>query len=78
MAVTLENLTGDDLPSLVLDEISGIATISNLGPGDSPCMKMPDDAWDEPRLLSCCSLCREPLKYNPFVVDNRENPFVIN
>ncbi|MEK6409092.1 MAG: hypothetical protein AABN34_19385 [Acidobacteriota bacterium] len=44
MAVTLENLTGDDLPSPVLDEISGIATISNLGPGDSPCMKMPDDA----------------------------------
>lgn len=65
-------------PSPVLDAISGIAKNSKLGPGDSPCLKLPDEAWHEPRLLSICSLCHEPLKYNPFVVDSRGIPFGIN
>ncbi|MFY9556910.1 MAG: WD40 repeat domain-containing protein [Blastocatellia bacterium] len=32
---------------------------------------LPDDAWDDPRLLSECSNCHQPLRFNPFVVDNR-------
>jgi hypothetical protein len=58
-------------PSTVVDAIRGIAKDAKLKPGDSPCLKLPDQAWDDPRLLSTCSLCREPLKYNPFVVDNK-------
>jgi hypothetical protein len=27
---------------------------------------------DEPRLLSECPACRKPLKFNPFLVDNKE------
>ena len=33
----------------------------------SPCLDLPAEAWDEPRLLSACPLCRQPLKFNPFV-----------
>lgn len=44
---------------------------SRIGPDDSPCLKLPDEAWDEPRLLSECPKCQKPLKFNPFVVDNK-------
>lgn len=65
-------------PSSVLDAIRGIAKNSKFEPGDSPCLKLSDEAWDEPRLRSHCSLCHEPLKYNPFVVDNRVSRFFAN
>ncbi|MFY9573960.1 MAG: hypothetical protein WAV20_21390 [Blastocatellia bacterium] len=55
-------------PSSVLEAIRGIAKDARLEPGDSPCLKLPDEAWNEPRLLSHCSVCHESLKYNPFVV----------
>ena len=44
---------------------------ANLSPDQSPCLELPDKAWDEPRLLSECPLCRKPLRFNPFIVDNR-------
>ena len=56
----------------VLDVIRGITRAANLTPDQSPCLELPDEAWDEPRLLSECPLCHQPLKFNPFVVDNRE------
>ena len=31
----------------------------------------PDQAWNDPRLLSECPLCGKPLRFNPFLVDNR-------
>jgi WD40 repeat protein len=36
-----------------------------------PCIDLPDEAWDEPALISKCSHCQKPLKFNPFIVDNR-------
>jgi WD40 repeat protein len=32
----------------------------------------PDEAWEDPRLLSKCPHCNEPLRFNPFIVDNRD------
>jgi len=29
-------------------------------------------AGEEPRLMSECPLCKKPLKFNPFIVDNRD------
>jgi WD40 repeat protein len=60
------------VPSAILDPIAGITRNAGLKPRESPCLKLPADAWDEPRLLGECPLCHEPLKFNPFVVDNRE------
>ena len=56
----------------ILDVIRAINRNAKIQPNQSPCLELPDEAWDEPRLLSECPLCRQPLKFNPFVVDNRE------
>ena len=62
-----ERFVVDDV---VLDTI--VSMTSHLAHDESPCMELPPDAWDEPRLRSECPLCHQPLRFNPFVVDNRE------
>jgi WD40 repeat protein len=57
---------------VVLDAIASIARTANLSPDQSPCLALPAEAWDEPRLLSEYPHCHEPLKFNPFIVDNRD------
>ncbi len=56
----------------VLDAIDSIIRITNLEVGASPCLELPEQAWNEPQLSSECTLCRKPLKFNPFIVDNRD------
>jgi WD40 repeat protein len=56
----------------ILDVIAQITQKQNLSPAQSPCLKLPQEAWDDPRLLSQCPHCHQPLKFNPFVVENRE------
>lgn len=55
----------------ILNVITAITHNANLSPDQSPCLELPAEAWDEPRLLSECSSCQKPLKFNPFIVDNR-------
>jgi hypothetical protein len=55
----------------ILDVIKTINRDANLSPNQSPCLELPDNAWEEPKLLSECPLCHKPLKFNPFVVDNK-------
>jgi hypothetical protein len=56
---------------ILLDTIYALNRNSNIGPDDSPCVKLPAEAWDEPKLLSECPKCKGKLKFNPFVMDNR-------
>ena len=56
----------------ILDVITSITRNAGLAPDQSPCLELPREAWDEPRLLSECPLCNKPLKFNPFMVDNRD------
>jgi len=56
----------------ILDVIKAINRTANLSRDQSPCLELPDEAWDDPRLLSECPLCHKPLKFNPFIVDNRD------
>jgi WD40 repeat protein len=56
----------------ILDVIRAINRNAGLSPDQSTCLELPDEAWEEPRLLSECPLCHKPLKFNPFIVDNRE------
>jgi WD40 repeat protein len=55
----------------ILNTVASITRNANLSHVQSPCIELPDEAWEEPRLLSECPLCHKPLKFNPFVVDNR-------
>jgi hypothetical protein len=56
----------------ILETIRALNREVGIGPDDSPCLELPDEAWEEPRLLSECPLCKKPLRFNPFIVDNRE------
>jgi len=50
--------------------ISAIHALSgDMGPAQSPCLDLPAAAFDDPRLLSPCPHCNEPLKFNPFLVN---------
>jgi hypothetical protein len=53
-----------------LDAMAEIVRAAGDGLG-APCFELPADAWSEPGLLSACGRCRRPLRYNPFVVDER-------
>lgn len=35
-------------------------------------LMFPKEVWDERGLLSECPKCKRPLKFNPFIVDNRD------
>jgi hypothetical protein len=54
----------------VVDAIEGIA--NNLGLSDErlTSLHIPAEAWLDRRLISACSSCGQPLKFNPFIVDN--------
>jgi len=41
----------------VLDVIRAIAFNVKLSPAQSPCLELPNEAWDEPNLLSECPIC---------------------
>ena len=56
----------------ILDVIAAIARNAKLTPDQSPCLELPAAAWEEPRLLSECRYCHKPLRFNPFIVDNRD------
>ena len=56
---------------VVLDAIRDITARAGLAPDESPCVGLPSEAWDDPRLLSECPYCHEALRFNPFIVDNR-------
>ena len=56
----------------LLDVMSGMTRNAHLADDQSPCLDLPAEAWDELGPRSVCPRCRQPLKFNPFVVDNRE------
>ncbi|HOP47979.1 MAG TPA: DUF4062 domain-containing protein [Desulfobacteraceae bacterium] len=58
--------------SIILDLINKISCEAKISAEQSPCLNLPDEAWEEPGLLSECPHCHKPLKFNPFIVDNSE------
>ena len=56
----------------ILHIIFAISSDADLSADQSPCLQLPAVAWDEPQLLSECPICHKPLKFIPFVVDNRD------
>lgn len=59
-------------PDRVSEVINSIHIDCHIIADDIPVLKLPDEAWDEPDLLSECPKCGGKLKFNPFKVDNRE------
>lgn len=59
-------------PPKIIDTIRQIGRTANLTHDSVPSLELPDEAWDEPGLISECPSCKKPLRYNPFMVDNRD------
>jgi len=60
------------VPNEIQDVIKAIARDANLSPGQSPCLELPTEAWDEPQLLLECPKCLGRLHFNPFIVDEQD------
>jgi WD40 repeat protein len=58
--------------SAVEDTINGIFREADLASDQYPSVHLPAEAWEEPRLMTECPRCRQPLRSNPFMLDNRE------
>jgi hypothetical protein len=54
----------------VLEAITGIGRNAGLSAEQPPCVTLPAEAWNEPRLATACPHCRQGVRFNPFVVDN--------
>jgi len=59
-----------DVSRDVLETLSALT--APLPPDNAPSLSLPAAALDEPRLLSECPHCHRPLRFNPFIVDNRD------
>jgi len=57
----------------ILEVIDGIHHSAGEQPGGSACLDLPEDCWNEKLLLWECPRCRRPLRFNPFLVDDRES-----
>jgi WD40 repeat protein len=53
--------------ALALITIESIKKKANLKSEQSPCLELPDEAWEDPGLLGICPKCGGELKFNPFV-----------
>ena len=60
-------------PAAILATIAALTRTARIGRARLPSLRLSAEAWDDPRLLSRCPLCHEPLKFNPFVVDRRKH-----
>ena len=54
----------------IVDAILSINREAVLPQGRSPCLELPEEAWNETHLKSKCPNCSKQLKFNPFIVDN--------
>jgi hypothetical protein len=56
------------VPSTILKTIEALA--ARLKTDQSPRARLCAAAFDEPELLAHCARCKQPVRFNPFAVDN--------
>jgi WD40 repeat protein len=59
-------------PSSVMETIVAITKKAGLKSEQSPCLELPEEAWEDPGLLGECPNCNEKLKFNPFIAGGDE------
>jgi rRNA maturation protein Nop10 len=64
------------VPDEVLRAIDACRDRCGTTAAQSPCRFMPDDAWDNPDLLSACERCGGPLRFTPFAAGLVDSPSV--
>jgi hypothetical protein len=56
-------------PGEVLDRVAGMARDAGLSAGEPACLRLPAEAWDDPRLIAECAHCGKPVRFTPFAVE---------
>jgi WD40 repeat protein len=56
----------------IVETIKDVTQVSEVPGEESPCLALPNDAWDNRRLLSICPHCHNAIRFNPFLDDGRE------
>ncbi len=59
------------VPAAIIDAIANTTLSAGIGPDEPPCATLPREAWDQEHLRDDCPNCHETLRFNPFIVDNR-------
>jgi len=54
-------------PTTILATIENITKKAGLRSDQSPCLELPDEAWEDSGLLGNCPKCCGKLKFNPFI-----------
>lgn len=52
---------------IVISTIHEIHNSHGITKNDSPCLKLPDEAWETPGLRGRCTSCGRELRFNPFI-----------
>jgi WD40 repeat protein len=60
--------------ALTLSMIAKIHKKSGLKNRQSPCLELPNEAWEDPGLLGNCPKCGVALKFNPFIAGGDYKP----
>jgi hypothetical protein len=60
----MPNITG-------IDAISDINRNADLGQPNPTHLKLSPETWEDQRLLSECPHCQKPIRFNPFICNNR-------
>jgi WD40 repeat protein len=58
----------------VINTIKEIEKKARLKPEQSPCLELPNEAWEHPGLLGECPNCKEKLMFNPFIAGENYKP----
>jgi len=53
-------------PTSVVETIIKIFKAAGINSKQSPCLELPNEAWEHPSLIGKCPNCYEKLKFNPF------------
>ena len=56
-----------ELPQNIIATVQNRLSMNSIGSISSPCLYLPEEAWEDSALLSECPKCHKRLKFNPFI-----------
>jgi WD40 repeat protein len=56
-----------ELPQNIIATVQNRLSMNSIGSFNSPCLYLPEEAWEDSALLSECPKCHKRLKFNPFI-----------
>jgi hypothetical protein len=61
------------VPSEIIDVLNELCNSGQTLAETAPCLRLPPNLWNEPRLVSACPECGRKVRHNPFIVDSRRH-----